>query len=676
MKKLIILLTFILAGSFQVMAQADLGNGFKKDKKSIKVMEQAEYFFEGQSYLQALPLYRSLDSLYGTNTYLIYKTGICLLYKSDEIDKALEYLLIVKTKNPKAADIDLYLARAYHLNGRYEEAISSLNTYDLIKDNAPEKMSESAQLRQYCLNAEELVQHPVKAKITNIGPPVNTAASEYVPVISTDDSVMLFTYRGEKSIGGLQSYPGVPDSSGIYFEDVVFTSRMDTSWLPPEAMDSTINGKGHDACIGISNDGQTLLIYKDEAGGGDLYVSTMQGFYWSAPTPLRGAINSMAWEGSACFSPDMHTLYFASERPGGYGGRDIWMATLQPDSSWGNIKNLGPRINTRFNEDAPFVHPNGVTMMFSSEGHNSMGGYDVFRTDLTPVDSTFSMASEPVNLGYPINTPGDDKYFVLATDGKHGYYSSGKKGGYGQQDIYVVEADFDLNNVNVMLLTGTVTFNDKPASADIKIKDAKGKLRTVEMYSKSYTGKYSVTLPLGHEYVVSYELEGNTTQVKVIDSISSEQMVNKTIDIQFYTKAYQDSAHFTDSLLRAREHLRDSIRDIHPSPGISNGDYKDAIKGYGNAKAPGLIFRVQIAAYNLPQNYNSAHLKQFGKIQKIVLDDKITRFTLGQFETLNEAEAYRQEIIAAGQTDAFVTAERDGKRYLINELLTLRFFQK
>ncbi|HET6990749.1 MAG TPA: hypothetical protein VFJ43_05470, partial [Bacteroidia bacterium] len=306
MKKLIILLAFIFTGFLQIQAQADLGNGFKKDKKSIKVLAQAEYFFEGQSYLQALPLYRSLDSLYGTSSYLIYKTGICLLYKSDEIDKALEYLLIVKSKNPKAADIDLYLARAYHLNERYDEAIASLDAYDKLKGNTPDKMAESAQLREYCMNAKELTAHPVNAKIKNIGPPVNTSASEYVPVISTDDSVMLFTYRGEKSIGGLQSYPGVPDSSGIYFEDVVFTSRVDTAWREPEAMDSTINGNGHDACIGISNDGQTLLIYKDAAGGGDIYVSTMQGFYWSPPVPLKGEVNSMAWEGSACFSPDMH----------------------------------------------------------------------------------------------------------------------------------------------------------------------------------------------------------------------------------------------------------------------------------------------------------------------------------------------------------------------------------
>ena len=178
-----------------------------------------------------------------------------------------------------------------------------------------------------------------------------------------------------------------------------------------------------------------------------------------------------------------------------------------------------------------------------------MGGYDIFKTNLTPIDSTFSDASEPVNLGYPINTPGDDKYFVLATDGNHGYYSSGKTGGFGQQDIYVVEANFDLNNVNVMLFNGVVSLNDKPVGADISVKDAGGKLRTLQLYSKSMSGKYAVTLPLGHKYIVTYTVEGTEPQTKIIDSIQSAEMVTRTYDIQFYTKAYVDSTRFSDSML-------------------------------------------------------------------------------------------------------------------------------
>jgi hypothetical protein len=437
------------------------------------------------------------------------------------------------------------------------------------------------------------------------------------------------------------------------------------------------------------------LIYKDEAGNGDIYVSHLEGFYWSTPMALKGGVNSQDWEGSATFSADMHTIYFASERPGGYGGRDIWMATLINDSVWGNVKNLGPKINTQYNEDGPFLHPNGVTLLFSSEGHNSMGGYDIFQTELTPVDSTFSMASDPVNIGYPINTPGDDKYFVLATDGKHGYYSSGKSGGFGQQDIYQVDADFELKNTNVMLVTGIITLDGKPVQSEVVIKDQQGKLRSIDMYSKEYTGRYTVTLSQGHGYTLTYALDGQTSQVKTIESTESgEQMQTRILDIQFYSRHYQDSLNRRDSIAAAVliAIKNDSLRPLIASKldtsmfktfpldsmtlkMLNPWDYGLVMNKYGNAKAPGLIFKVQIAAYNFPLNYKYDRLAPLGAIETQILDDKITRFTMGSFETLNEAEAYRQKIVAAGQTDAFVTAELQGRRYTIRDLVLHHFFQ-
>ena len=694
MKKFALFILLIFAGISLVHSQdINLGKGYKKDKTAQAKFGQAELFYEEGSYLQALPLYRTLQPKYGTNQYLEYKIGICLLYKSDETDSALVYLLKIKTENPKAADIDLYVARAYHLNGRYDEALASLDEYDKQKDNSPAKIAEANHLREYCNNAKDLTAHPIEAQIKNLGAPVNTENSEYVPVISTDDSVMLFTYRGVRSTGGLQSYPGTPDSAGAYFEDVFYTSRQGNGWLQPEPLDSTINGNGHDACIGISNDGQTLLIYKDEAGNGDIYVSHLDGFYWSTPVPLKGDVNSMDWEGSATFSADMHTIYFASERPGGYGGRDIWMATLVGDSTWTNVKNLGPKVNTQYNEDAPFLHPNGVTLMFSSEGHNSMGGYDIFRTDLTPIDSTFSQASDAVNIGYPINTPGDDKYFVLATDGKHGYYSSGKSGGLGQQDIYEVDANFELKNVNVLLVTGIVTLDVKQVQAEINIKDKQGKLRNIDFYSKEYTGRYTVTLTQDHGYDLTYILDGQANQTRTIEQSASDQMQTRIFDIQFFSRKYQDSLHRADSLTKLTVAKTDSLRpnissridtsmfktfplDSMTMKMLNPWDYGLVLSKYGNAKAPGLVFKVQIAAYNFPLNYRYDRLAPLGSIETQLLDDKITRFTMGRFETLNEAEAYRQKIIAAGQTDAFVTAELQGRRYTIRDLVLRHFFQQ
>ena len=674
MKKRILVLALFISASLPICAQVDLGKGFLKDKKSVETFTLAEYFFDNKSYLQALPFYSSLDALYGTNTYLLYKEGICQLYKSDEFDKALEHLLVVKSKNSKAANINLFLAHAYHLNERYDEAMTTLDLYDLGRGNTPENTVESARLRQNCIHAKEITAAPVDATISNLGAPINTGSSEYVPIVSADDSLMIFTYKGDRSIGGLQTEPFVSDSLGEYFEDVFFSSRYGGSWKNPEPMDSTINGFSNDACITISNDGQTLLIFKDEAGAGDIYSSKLVSDVYSEPIPLSGEVNSMAWEGSACFSPDMQSLYFASERDGGYGGRDIWVATKNADNYWGNVKNLGPNVNTLYNEDSPYLHANGVTMFFSSEGHNSMGGYDVFRTKLTPIDSTFSSFSAAINLGYPINSPGDEKYFILATDGKHGYYSSGKKGGMGQQDIYNIASNFDVDNVNVMLLSGLVTMDGKKVYSNINIKDDEGKLRNLNISSKSSTGKYSTTLALGHKYSVSFAIAGSDPQIRFIDAAPAEQMVMNTINISFYSKAYLDSLR-ADSIAR---NVVVVVVDKKPDvvyPTGNSGDYNDALRIYGDATSPGLVFRVQIGAYNIPQNYKADRLKRLGFFRKNKLEDQITRITISEFLTLNKAEKFRQEVIAAGQSDAFVTGEKDGTRYLIGELFTLRFFQ-
>ncbi|HEU4717358.1 MAG TPA: hypothetical protein VFU15_05985, partial [Bacteroidia bacterium] len=465
----------------------------------------------------------------------------------------------------------------------------------------------------------------------------------------------------------------------FYFEDVFMSFRNGNNWGEPEPLDSTVNGNGHDACIGISNDGSTLLIYKDEEGNGDIYTSQLNGFYWSAPVPLKGDVNTDSWEGSATFSTDMHTMYFSSDRPGGYGGRDIYVATLQPDGTWGNVKNMGPKINTPYDEDAPFLHPNGTTLIFSSQGHNSMGGYDIFRTDLTPVDSTFWEPSDPVNVGYPINTAGDDKYFVLATDGKHGYYSSGKPGGNGQQDIYQVDYDFHLDQSNVMLLSGVITLDDQPVHASVFIHDDAGKLSMFHVSSNSETGKYLITLPLGRNYNVTYELD-SLHQKRTLDAMQTGQMQRSVIDIHFYTEAYAEKKR-QDSLKTVDTSTVAVVKKLPPDSVVNEGqvnanDYTDILTRYGNARSPGLLFHVQVAAYNFPDNYQYKRLLPLGSIDKRVLDDGITRFTMGTFSTLAEAEAYRQKIIAAGQTDAFVTAEKDGKRYLLKDLAELHFFQQ
>lgn len=678
-----LLLLLVISLSVTLSAQ-NLGKGWKKDKKGQEKFFVAEELFYNGSYLNALEIYRELETKYPNADILHFRIGVCLLHKSDEVELAAGYLEAVKKSNPKALDIDYYIASAYHLNREYEKAIESINLCVANKRTSPETKTKAERLRRYCTNAIDLEKTPVDVKISNIGNPVNTQNSEYVPVVTSDDSLMFYTYVGESSIGGLQSYPGQPDSGGIYFEDIYYSHRVKNDWSEPAPLDNHINTIGHDAAVGLSNDGQILIIYKDESGGGDLFLSQLNGEEWSIPQPIEGEVNTGAWEGHATFSADMRIMYFASERSGGYGGRDIWMASLMPDGKWGNVRNLGPKVNTEENEDSPYLHPNGLILMFNSEGHNSMGGYDIFQTELSPVDSMWSEPGDAQNMGFPINTPGDDKYFVLGTDGKHGYYSSGAAGGYGHQDIYLITGDLRVKDPYLCQVTGTVTLDELPIGADLVVKDEEGKLRNFYVHANSVTGRYLVNLPAGRDYNIFCELGGFE---KKVGKISAKKVVNFSQlvhDFQFFSAAYlKRVAMMKDSLSKdsvMEPSLPLLVTKLPPTdstvvPKPNSSDYTSILAQFGSAKAEGMVFRVQVAAYNFPNNYSYNHLSTIGSIDRIVLDDGVTRFTMGKFETLADAEVYRQRVIAAGQTDAFVTAERNGKRYLLRELAELNFFQ-
>lgn len=679
-----LIILFVIATSLSISAQ-NLGKGWKNDKKGQEQFFVAEELFYNQSYLNALEIYRELEAKYPDADILNFRIGVCLLHKTDEVEQSVGYLEKVKAKNPKALDIDYYIASAYHLTRQYDKALASIDLVLANKKTSPETKAKAERLREYCNNAVELEKDPVAVDIKNIKAPVNTVGSEYVPVVSSDDSVMIFTYVGDGSVGGLQAYPGMPDSGGIYFEDIYMSKRYKNDWLAPEPLGNQINTVGHDAAVGLSNDGQTLIIYKDESGGGDLFLSKLDGTTWTTPEPIVGEVNTGSWEGHATFSADMRVMYFASERPGGYGGRDIWMASLGDDGRWGNIRNLGPKVNTAENEDSPFLHPNGMILMFNSEGHNSMGGYDIFQTELTPKDSMWSEPGDAQNLGYPVNTPGDDKYFVLGLDGKHGYYSSGVAGGLGQQDIYVINGDLRVKTPKICQLTGIVTLDSVPMKSAIMVRDDLGQLRTYYLESNSESGKYLVNLPVGRAYTITCEMQGAERKTAKIDPPSAENMSRIVRDFHFFSPGYLERRRDTVKTdpvppvvppvvpVVVVPPVKDSVPVVKPM--VDPSDYGTIVSKFGNAKAEGMYFRVQVAAYNFPNNYRYNFLTAIGPIDRTVLDDGVTRFTMGRFETLNEAEAYRQRIIAAGQTDAFVTAERNGKRYLLRELVELNFFQ-
>ncbi|MEO6302414.1 MAG: hypothetical protein ABIP51_04520, partial [Bacteroidia bacterium] len=461
-------------------------------------LDNAILLYEEKNYPIALPIFEKVYTNHPKEEFIKYLYGICCLYKSDKYEEAVNALAEVYTNNPRIDMLEYDLARAYHYNYKFDEAIEILNKHLSYKRIRPEDKVNAELLKKYIYNAKRLNSNLTKAKISNSAS-VNSDGDEFTPVISADESVMLFNYVGTKSKGGKLNSRMLPDVSGFYNSDIYFSQKKNDKFQEPVALDY-MNTSASDAVVSLSQDGQVLFTYKDLTDGhGDIYASYLSGEKYSQPAKLKGKVNSYSWDGHCSLSADGKTLYFSSERNGGYGGKDIYKATLLADSTWGKVVNLGDSINTAYDEDSPFIHSDGTTLFYSSKGEKSSGGYDVFRSVMER-DSTFKRTE---NIGYPINTPDDDIYFVLAANGSRGYYSSGKKGGAGAMDIYLVETGFEPNRSALLLVKGNITKSNETVDAEIKVEIASNN-NSVYKKLRSNNGKYLIALPAGAQYKITF----------------------------------------------------------------------------------------------------------------------------------------------------------------------------
>jgi hypothetical protein len=684
--------------------------GFSQTKE---LQEDAAYYFDRKDYKKAYELYDKLFTLNPKSLEYKFRLGYSSLYYPEKKGRAIEIFEDIKSVD-KSPDIDYYLGKAYHLNYRFDDAIASYNQYlttkaDKVKED-DKPLIDDAQLGiANCNNGKELIAKKIIADIKNIGAPINTKETEGVPVISADESVMIFTYIGEKSTGGLLNDNLKEDKEeGSYHEDIFIAYRSDSTWKAPVGI-ASLNTNANDAAVALSPDGQTLFSFvSDVKNPGDLYSSQLNGMEWSKPEKLNSNINSEYWEGSCSITSDGRYLYFASERPGGIGGRDLYVSE-KVNGDWGPAQNLGPIINTPYNEDAPFIHPDGITMFFSSEGHKSIGGYDIMYS-IRKENSWI----EPLSMGIPLNTTEDDRYYVINAAGEVGYFSSnrGGAGGKGGQDIYSVTPGILGEKPILALLKGVVYADDKPVEAKIEV-TKKGTNEAIgPYYANSKSGKYLMALSPGNGYKIKIAITvaGFEPIEEEIDIEKLQKFVEIKKDFYVYSSSYVNKKgqksvkSILDSLLgnvtsaetfkndavvsTVKETTKETpppaltpcnggpVPDFSPLKGKSLNDpavYKQLMDLGANVCADGLIFKVQIAAYQHPENYKYGHLKQFGKPEMVNYPDGITRFTLVQSTTLKEAEVARQKIIAKGQKDAWITAIVNGKRYTLEELIMTNF---
>jgi len=350
-----------------------------------------------------------------------------------------------------------------------------------------------------------ILEEEILVEITSLGKMVNKPLNEYAPVITADAKVMYFT-RLEPLPKGTKVTGKKSDMENIYM-----TKQRRGKWGTPRKLTKPINQRDHNnSALALSNDGQRMFLFREEQDPetgqfqGDIWESKAKGRRWLEPVKLPEPVNSTAHESSACFSYDGRTIYLVSEREGGLGGKDIYTVTKDDSGKWGEAINLGETINTEEDEESVFAHADGRTLYFSSKGHNTIGGHDIFKSELQENGEW----GTPINIK-PLNSKGDDKFFVLAADGEHGYYSAVRKEGLGGYDLYKVTF-IQKPKSYVTILKGVIKNDSTGAAVEAKLEIVDNeKNETVAVFnSNSVTGEYLVCLPYGRNYGISVSAEG------------------------------------------------------------------------------------------------------------------------------------------------------------------------
>lgn len=484
----------LIALSLSGTAQAQRGYS----RSQYNMLDEARTLMEARQWTDAYRIYKRLMNVDTTFAETYYGIGLCEANIPEKRDLAPAHFEVAARYGSIEGTYQLALAR--HRQGRFSEEITLLDHYRSLsgRDVPNEEVDRQTVIAN---TARDLIADPLHLRIRNMGGSINSPAHDYCPLVTADGSTIYFTSRRPGTLGGQQ------DESGQYYEDIYTAQRKDDMWTRAINIQAPMNSAMQDATVGLSPDGNEMVIYRasDLLPDGDLFISQRTQGVWSTPERMTDQINSKAHEPSATISPDGSEIYFSSDRPGGFGGRDLYRIRRLPNGHWSLPLNLGPKINTRHDEDAPFLHSDGTTLFFSSNGHRTMGGFDIFKAGL--LDPDMNVWDEPENMGYPLNTVNDDIYFCLNEDGRTGYFSSERAGGLGGQDIY--EVVFPTSQIEYLLVRGVVTNgNDEPLKARIILTRSGGDEVLGIFNTNANTGRYVMAVRPGHDYHVAVSAEG------------------------------------------------------------------------------------------------------------------------------------------------------------------------
>ena len=501
---------------------------FAQPKNFTEVEDGDEHFKQG-NYLAAIPIYKSELKKDPDNGKVKYKLGICYLNTRINREEAITYLEQA-SKDPKVdEDVWINLGRAYHLTNRIDDAIAVFERFETLK---PKRAQEVERYIEQCENALKFMRKPSHVTFQNLGKEINSSDPDYYPFIDKDEMFLVFTSRRkENNLGGKKV-----EMDGYRSSDIYQSSIENGNWTMAKNAGRGVNTNLDEQAVGLRSDGLEMYIYLDHIDKfGDIYVSGRKELNaeFGKPKICEAPVNQKI-ETSGCLSEDGNLLIFA-RRESISDNSDLFMSRKLPNGKWGLPQKLPGTINSDYNEDLPYLSLDGETLYFSSDGYNSMGGYDLFKTQWNQKTNTFS---PPENLGYPINSTDDDKSICVTCDNRLAYVSSFRPNGFGDLDIYRIKFE-DTEPVSV-IYTGQFFLGDtavkiKPENYDITITV----MNTESKYEYTFvphskTGRYVMALPAGN-----YKLTTHCTGfVKYREElvVSDLGKVNQERNKNFYLK--------------------------------------------------------------------------------------------------------------------------------------------
>lgn len=421
----------------------------KKEEK--KILKRARYHFDRGEYTQAMERYNELLKRDATNPMYNYEMAECFYFNFRQPAAIPFFEKSIQFSKDTMGEAYYYLALSQHLDARYEDAQKNYNSYlrmirffgtDLPQEEEEKLIADIQHRIELCENGKQLSGKMADRiffngawrsfRIESVGDSINSEYDDYDAVLSNNDSLMYYTTRREGTVGGRV------DWDDKYFEDIFWATSSFNGWGKGRGIGEPVNTKKHEAIIGVSPDNKQIYFYRGVKQG-TFYSSELKNGVWSEPRILyeESDVNTSDWETSMYgFTVSGSELYVVSDREGSLGGRDIFISKKQASGQWGPLTNLGPQINTVYDEDAPFVSADGKTLYFSSNGHNSIGGFDIFRSSRDA-----DQWSKPVNMGPPFSTPGEDIYFILANRLDKAYFSSSAYAVDGTRDLDIYKVD-------------------------------------------------------------------------------------------------------------------------------------------------------------------------------------------------------------------------------------------